>query len=52
MGLLAYYRKRGETRMKENYYALFLSIVKGKSAKESLMDMGVCPENIKNEEED
>lgn len=51
MGLLVCYRK-GVDEMKENYYALFLSIVKGKSAKESLMDMNICPENVKNEEED
>ena len=30
--------------LKRNYYALFIAIAKGKTAKESLMDMGICPD--------
>lgn len=31
--------------LKRNYYALFIAIAKGKSAKESLLAMGICPDN-------
>lgn len=35
---------------KANYYALFISIVKSETAKEELLDMGICPDNIKKED--
>lgn len=35
---------------KENYYALFIAIVKNKTAKEALTDMGICPDSIEEEE--
>ena len=35
---------------KRNYYALFIAIIKNETAKESLMDMGICPDNVKEEE--
>ena len=35
---------------KRNYYALFISIVKNETAKEALSDMGICPDNVKEEE--
>ena len=35
---------------KANYYALFISIVKKETAKEALSDMGVCPDNVKEED--
>jgi len=38
-------------KTKLNYYALFLSIVKGKTAKEALITMGCCPSTIEAEEE-
>lgn len=38
-------------KTKLNYYALFLSIVKGKTAKEALIAMGCCPSTIETEEE-
>lgn len=28
-----------------NYYALLIAITKGKTAKESLLAMGICPDN-------
>lgn len=31
--------------IKLNYYALFIAIVKGITAKEALMMMGICPDN-------
>ena len=31
--------------LKRNYYALFIAIAKGKTAKESLLAMGICPDN-------
>lgn len=31
--------------LKRNYYALFIAIAKGKTAKESLIAMGICPDN-------
>lgn len=39
--------------MKSNYYALFLAIVKNKTAKQALVDMGICPESeMENHNED
>ena len=35
---------------KANYYALFISIIKNETAKEALSDMGICPDNVKEEE--
>ena len=35
---------------KSNYYALFIAIVKNETAKESLSDMGICPDSIKEED--
>ena len=35
---------------KANYYALFISIVKNETAKEALSDMGICPDNVKEED--
>ena len=35
---------------KRNYYALFISIIKNETAKEALLDMGICPDNVKEEE--
>ena len=35
---------------KRNYYALFISIVKNETAKEALSDMGICPDNVKEED--
>ena len=35
---------------KANSYALFIAIIKNETAKESLMDMGICPDNVKGEE--
>ena len=35
---------RNET-LKSNYYALFIAITKGKTAKEALLAMGICPDN-------
>ena len=35
---------------KANYYALFIAIVKNETAKEALMDMGICPDSIKEED--
>ena len=35
---------------KANYYALFIAIVKNETSKEALMDMGICPDSIKEEE--
>ena len=32
-------------KTQKNYYALLLSIVTKKSAKDSLMDMGICPDS-------
>ena len=31
--------------LKRNYYALFIAITKGKTAKESFLAMGICPDN-------
>lgn len=31
--------------LKPNYYALFIAIAKGKTAKEALIAMGICPDN-------
>ena len=36
--------------IKANYYALLISIVKNETVIESLSDMGICPDNIKEEE--
>ena len=36
---------------KENYYALFIAIVKNETTKKALSDMGICPDSIKEEEE-
>ena len=35
---------------KANYYALFIAIVKNETSKEALMDMGICPDNVKEED--
>ena len=35
---------------KANYYALFIAIIKNETAIEALSDMGICPDNIKEEE--
>lgn len=35
--------------LKSNYYALFISIVKNETAKDALMDMGICPDNVREE---
>ena len=35
---------------KANYYALFIAIIKNETAKEALMDMGICPDNVKQED--
>ena len=35
---------------KRNYYALLISIMCNETAKEALLDMGICPDNIKEEE--
>lgn len=35
---------------KLNYYALFIAIIKNETAIEALSDMGICPDNIKEEE--
>lgn len=35
---------------KVNYYALLIAIFKNETAKESLSDMGICPDNVKEEE--
>ena len=31
--------------LKSNYYTLLIAITKGKTAKESLLAMGICPDN-------
>ena len=31
--------------VKRNYYALFIAITKGETAKDALTDMGICPDN-------
>lgn len=31
--------------LKSNYYALLIAITKGKTAKESLLAIGICPDN-------
>lgn len=36
--------------LKSNYYALLIAITKGKTAKESLLAMGICPDNDMEEE--
>lgn len=36
---------------KANYYALLIAIVKNETAKEALLDMGICPDSIKEEED-
>ena len=35
---------------KANYYALFIAIIKNETTKEALLDMGICPDNVKEEE--
>ena len=35
---------------KSNYYALFIAITLNETAKEALSDMGICPDNVKEEE--
>ena len=35
---------------KANYSALFIAIIKNETAKEALMDMGICPDNVKQED--
>ena len=50
-----FFNKRKENKTmndftKTNYYALFISIVKNETAKEALSDMGICPDNVKEEE--
>lgn len=35
---------------KANYYALFIAIIKNETAIEALSDMGICPDNIKEDE--
>ena len=35
---------------KSNYYALLISIMCNETAKDALMDMGICPDNVKEEE--
>ena len=35
---------------KANYYALLIAITKNETAKEALSDMGICPDNVKEEE--
>lgn len=34
--------------LKNNYYALLIAITKGKTAKESLLAMGICPDSENN----
>ena len=36
--------------LKSNYYALLISIMCNETAKEALLDMSICPDNIKEEE--
>lgn len=36
---------------KNNYYALLLAIISKKTAKETLIAMGCCPDSIRKEEE-
>ena len=35
---------------KANYYALFIAIVKNETAKEALIDMGICPDSVNKED--
>ena len=35
---------------KANYYALFIAITLNETAKEALSDMGICPDNVKEED--
>ena len=35
--------------LKSNYYALLISIIKNETAKDALMDMGICPDNVAKE---
>ena len=35
---------------KSNYYALFIAITLNETAKEALSDMGICPDNVKEED--
>lgn len=35
---------------KTNYYALFIAIMCNETAKEALMDMGICPDSIAKED--
>ena len=34
--------------LKNNYYALLIAITKGKTAKESLLALGICPDSENN----
>ena len=34
---------------KANYYALFIAITLNETAKDALMDMGICPDNVREE---
>ena len=34
---------------KRNYYALFIAITLNETAKDALMDMGICPDNVAKE---
>ena len=36
--------------LKSNYYALLISIMCNETAKEALSDMGICPDNVREEE--
>ena len=36
--------------LKSNYYALLISIMCNETAKEALSDMGISPDNVKEEE--
>lgn len=36
--------------IKANYYALLIAIIKNETAKEALSDMGICPDNVKEED--
>jgi hypothetical protein len=46
-----YFKKENNTMnetLKNNYYALLIAITKGKTAKESLLAMGICPDSENN----
>lgn len=41
-----------DTNIKLNYYALFIAIVKGMTAKEALLSMCICPDNERSDKDD